>query len=128
MLIGSRVAWYCSYVRNTYHENLRTSDCGPQHNGPSSRSPYEQPRRSRRDEASLPLRVYNVPPSYAEITQSNDQTATQPQATTVNANPASVPVNVAETIKVPTAPKRRRTSRRNNEPLISSDGERMIYC
>jgi hypothetical protein len=72
MLIGSGIAWYCSGTRNIYHENLRFADCGPQHNDLNNRSPYEQPRRSRRDEASLPLRVYNVPPSYAEITQAND--------------------------------------------------------
>jgi hypothetical protein len=52
----------------------------------------------------------------------------QPHVTPVNSNPDNVPANVADAIKQPTAPKRRRTSRRDTELLISSDGERMIYC
>jgi hypothetical protein len=126
MLISGAIAWYCSNMRDPYHENLQTADRDDRNHGPSSRyQPRRSHPRSGRDDVAMPLRVYNIPPSYAEVFQNHE-----PQAALElpNSHQPLGPVASDELTQPTRAPHWRRSARHENIPIVDSDGKRMIYC
>jgi hypothetical protein len=120
LIVSGAVAWYCS--------NKNNADNSSQPERQRSSSKRRSERHTQRDEESQPLRVYNIPPSYEEVTQNAFQNINQPTSIDVNFHQVATAANTEQVAQPSFNHVWRQPSQPENLTILGPNGKRMVYC